>query len=117
MKKERTIKIIGVMQNGRVDKIKTNKYVDKLSNDLSDNNVEHLIVEDSIDGVGIMLIKDAPSLLIHNDKKQRWEYLSKYMEEEKEEPTLAETYVVEDCNKNIDIVDFIKTIIKCSKED
>lgn len=117
MNEKRNIKILGVITNETTNKIKTNKYIDELSTRLFNENISHLIVEDSVDGKGIMLIEDAPSLFIHNDKEGQWEYLAKYMNDDNSEPILLETMILEDNNKEADIVNFIKVILYCMKED
>lgn len=105
-----SLKILGVITDKKIDKIKVNKYINDLSNKLFDSNIQHLIIEDSVDGVGIMLMDDAPSLLIHNDKENKWKYLSKYVDDSKENPTLIQTYIIDDN----DILEFLKIVLKVS---
>lgn len=109
-----SLKILGVITDEKIDKIKVNKYINDLSNKLFDANIQHLIIEDSVDGIGIMLIDDAPSLLVHNDVESQWEYLAKYIDDNEEEPILNQTYVIEDNNKETDILEFIKIVLKVS---
>lgn len=108
------IKILGIITKEKVEKVKTNKYIDSLSNDLFKENIEHLIVEDSECGIGIKMLEDLPSIMIHNDKDEQWEYYARYMENENDdEPTLMETYVLKDSNKNVSIMEFINILLKC----
>lgn len=111
-----SIKILGVITEDKVEKVKVNKHIDELSNRLYDSNIPHLIIEDDKDGIGIMLTKCVPSVLIHNDKEEQWEYSERYMEDGAENSTLFKTYIVEDNNKNVDILNLLKTILK-SYED
>lgn len=111
-----SIKILGVITEDKVEKVKVNKHIDELSNRLYDSNIAHLIIEDDEDGIGIMLTKCVPSVLIHNDKDEQWEYSERYMEEGADDSTLIRTYIVEDNNKNIDILNILKLILK-SYED
>ena len=111
-----SIKILGVITEDKVEKVKVSKHIDELSNRLYDSNIPHLIIEDDKDGIGIMLTKCVPSVLIHNDKEEQWEYSERYMEDGAENSTLFKTYIVEDNNKNVDILNLLKTILK-SYED
>lgn len=106
------IKILGVITEDKVEKVKVNKHVDELSNKLYASNIPHLIIEDDKDGVCIMPTQCAPSVLVYNDEKKQWKYLEKYMEEGNENSTLSTVYVVEDSNKKINILDLVKMIIK-----
>ena len=111
------IKILGVITEDKVEKVKVNKHVDELSNRLYNSNIPHLIIEDDKDGVCIMPTQCAPSVLVYNDKKKQWKYLEKYMEEGNENSTLSTVYIVEDSNKKINILDLVKMIIKESNEN
>lgn len=111
-----SIKILGIITEDKVEKVKVNKHIDELSNRLYDSNIPHLIIEDDKDGIGIMLTKCVPSVLIYNDKEEQWEYSERYMEDGAENSTLFKTYIVEDNNKNVDILNLLKTILK-SYED
>ena len=107
-----SLKILGVITDEKIDKVKVlDKYVNDLSNILFDANIQHLIIEDSIYGIGIMLIEDAPSLLIHNESDKQWVYLSKYMND-KNKPILEQTYVIKESN----ILEFLKIVLKVSEE-
>lgn len=105
-----SLKILGVITDEKIDKIKVDKHINDLSNKLFDSNIQHLIIEDSINGIGIMLMDDAPSLLIYNEEDSKWQYLSKYVDETKEEPTLIQTYVID----SDDILNFINLVLRVS---
>ena len=106
------IKILGVINEEKVEKVKVNKHIDELSNRLYNSNIPHLIIEDDKDGVCIMPTQCAPSVLVYNDEKKQWKYLERYMEEGNENSTLSTVYIVEDSNKKMDILDLVKMIIK-----
>ena len=106
------LKILGVITEDKVEKVKVDKHIDELSNRLYDSNISHLIVEDDKDGVCIMPTQCAPSVLIYDGENKQWKYLERYMEDGKENSTLSNVYVVEDSNKKIHILDLVKMIIK-----
>ena len=106
------IKILGVITEEKVEKVKVNKHIDELSNQLYASNIPHLIIEDDKDGVCIMPTQCAPSVLIYNEDKKQWEYLERYMEDGQEDSTLSTVYIVEDSNKKMDILELVKMIIK-----
>lgn len=106
------LKILGVITEDKVEKVKVNKHIDELSNRLYNSNIPHLIIEDDIDGVCIMPTQCAPSVLIYNEKERQWKYLERYMEDGQENSTLSNVYVIEDSNKKMDILDLVKMIIK-----
>lgn len=112
-----SLKILGVITPDKVYRIKVDKYIDELSNKLSDENISHLIIDDSVNGIGIMLEQDVPNFLIHNDDKNQWEYLERYMIDDEDDAMINQTFVVEDSNKNIDILGFLKMVLKNRKED
>lgn len=113
-----SLKILGVITNEKIDKVKIlDKHINDLSNRLFDADIQHLIIEDSTDGIGIMLIEDAPSLLIHNELEGQWEYLAKYIDENEEEPILIQTYVMDENNKEADVLKFLKIVLKVSEEN
>ena len=113
-----SLKILGVITNEKVDKVKVaDKYINDLSNRLFDANIQHLIIDDSEDGIGIMLIEDAPSLLIHNASDKQWVYLVKYLDKDKDESILEQTYVIDENNKETDILEFLKIVLKVSEEN
>ena len=107
-----SIKILGVITEEKVEKVKVKKYIDELSNRLYASNIPHLIIEDDNDGVCIMPTQCAPSVLLYNGEKKQWEYLERYMEEGKENSTLSTVYIVEDSNKKTDILELVKMMIK-----
>lgn len=106
------IRILGVITEDKVEKVKVNNHIDELSNRLYASNIPLLIIEDDNDGVCIMPTQCAPSVLIYNDKEKQWEYLERYMEEGKENSTLSTIYIVEDSNKKMDILELVKMMIK-----
>lgn len=112
-----SIQILGVITKEKVDKVKVNKHLDELSNKLFEKNIEHLIIDDSKNGVGIMIIQNAPNFIRHNDKKKQWEYLERYIPEGKENAITAQTFIIEDGNKKVNILDFINIILKIYKEN
>ena len=106
------LKILGVITEDKVEKVKVDKHIDELSNRLYNSNIPHLIIEDDKDGVCIMPTQCAPSVLIYNEKEKQWKYLERYMEDGQENSTLSNIYVVEDSNKKMNILDLVKMIIK-----
>lgn len=113
-----SLKILGVITEEKTERIEvSNKHIKIISNRLEKEKIPHLIIDDSTNGIGVILLDDVPSLLIHNDKKKQWEYMFKCMSEEEEvEPTIMETFVIHDNNKNVDILDFLKTLLKVCKD-
>ena len=111
-----SIKILGIITEEKVEKVKVDKHIDELSDRLYDSNISHLIVEDDEDEIGIMLTKCVPSVLIYNDKEEQWEYSERYMEEGAEKSTLFKKYIVDGKNKNIDILNLLKTILKSCED-
>lgn len=106
------LKILGVITEDKVEKVKVDKHIDELSNRLYNSNIPHLIIEDDKDGICIMPTQCAPSVLIYNEKEKQWKYLERYMEDGQENSTLSNIYVVEDSNKKMNILDLVKMIIK-----
>ena len=106
------IKILGIITEDKVEKVKVDKHIDELSNRLYNSNIPHLIIEDDKDGICIMPTQCAPSVLIYNEKERQWKYLERYMEDGQENSTLSNIYVVEDSNKKMNILDLVKMIIK-----
>lgn len=107
-----SIKILGIITEDKVEKVKVNNHIDELSNRLYASNIPHLIIENEHGDIYIMPSQCAPSVLIYNVEKKRWEFLERYMEEGKENSTLLNKYIVEDANKKIDILELVKMIIK-----
>lgn len=109
------IKILGIITEDKVEKVKVDKHIDELSNRLYASNIPHLIIEDDKDEICIMPTQCAPSVLIYNEKKKQWEYLERYMEDGQENSTLSNVYIVEDSNKNVDILNVIHSFIKIQR--
>jgi hypothetical protein len=107
-----SIKILGVITEDKVEKVKVNKHIDELSNRLYDSSIPHLIIEDDKDGVCIMPTQCAPSVLVYDDENKQWKYLERYMEEGSENSTLSTVYIVEASNKKTDILELVKMMIK-----
>lgn len=106
------LKILGVITEYNVRKVKVEKHIDELSNRLYNSNIPHLIIENDEGEVCIMPTQCAPSILIYNEKEKQWKYLERYMEDGQENSTLSNIYVVEDSNKKMDILDLVRMIIK-----
>lgn len=106
-----SIKILGVITEEKVEKIKVNKYIDDLSNKLYNSNIPHLIVEEDGDKIGIMLYDCMPSILTHNEENKEWEFLERSLEDGKEDSTLIRTYTIKDNNKEIEILDFVNIML------
>lgn len=93
-----------------------NGNIHTLSKELQDNKIEHIIVDDFMYGISIILKQDMPSLIIYNEEEQQWEYIARYFDEA-DNVKILQIYVVKDINQNIDILDFIKVVIKTQKEN
>lgn len=93
-----------------------NGNIHALSKELQDNKIEHIIVDDFMYGISIILKQDMPSLIIYNEEEQQWEYIARYFDEA-DNVKILQIYVVKDINQNIDILDFIKVVIKTQKEN
>lgn len=112
-----SLKILGVITEEKTERIEVNnKHIKTISNRLEKENIPHLIIDDSTNGIGIILMGDVPSLLIHNDKKKQYEYLIREIEDEKEDIIVLQTCIIKDNNKDVDILDFLKVILKINKE-
>ena len=112
-----SLKILGVITKEKNERIEiNNKHIEIISTRLLEENIYHLIIEDSNNGIGVILLDDVPSLLIHNDKKRQYEYLIREMEDGKEDVTVLQTCVIKDSNKEVDVLDFLKVILKINKE-
>jgi hypothetical protein len=113
-----SLEILGVITEEKTERIDvSNKHIKSISNRLEKEKIPHLIIDDSTNGIGVILLDDVPSLLIHNDKKRQWEYLIREMEDEKEDIIVLQTCIIKDNNKDVDILDFLKVILKINKEE
>ena len=106
------IKILGIITEDKVEKVKVEKHIDELSNRLYESNIPHLIIEDDSDGICIMPTQCAPSILKYNTIDKQWEYIERYMEDGAENSTILTNYVVKDSNKKFNILDFVKMVLK-----
>lgn len=85
-----------------------------LSKRLQRENVDHVIIKDNDLGVSIMLKDDAPSILLYNKINKEWDYFSQYIDNTDEEPQNYAQYVIPD---NLDIMKFVKVILKTNKDE
>ena len=109
--------VLRVVQGKRKDKnLIEDKYIEELSNRLIEIGIEHVVVNDEKYGIAIMPIDDAPSYVVRDNKKNEWKYLEKRFKDKNDDNGVVKnTYIVEDSNKNIDILNIIHSFVKIQR--
>lgn len=109
--------VLRVIKGTQRDKYSiADKYIEELSDRLMDINIEHIVVDDEKYGIAIMPIEDAPSYVVRDKKKMEWKYLEKRFTSKNDVNSVVKnTYIVEDSNINVDILDVINSIVKIQR--